>query len=387
MKYSIAARVRGVLLGGIAVLASAGLLIAPTTTSASIVQKAKSCRTANGIKITDAEVCKGLAYYKGKTLTYVEVGSVGGAFDEQADAEIPSLQSYLGATFVGSRYPTGNTIPGQDFLASAVPNGLTIGLLNPLNDASQVVEKVPGINFNPDRMAYLAGIASSAATLVALPSSGITTFSQFMKGIRAGTVRIAEQNSGSVNTVLRALMAAVGGITNPNSTEWVTGYTSEALQVTGLLRGDAPTADLNLDEVCNLLQGNKVVPLATNIVPPVGTNCRKYLTSVPTFVDLAKTYAKTKAQKSLFKTTETLNALTGFPTVTQTGVAGYKVDALRAALQWTYQQSFFKTTLLADGIDPAYVNPVKAKQEYETGVTLAKTIVCYENSSIACSKA
>jgi tripartite-type tricarboxylate transporter receptor subunit TctC len=377
-------RARGVLLAGMVVLASVGTIVAPA--SAATAQKAKSCKTANGIKVTNTEVCKGLAFYKGQTMTFIEPASVGGPFDLQAEAEIPGLQSYLGATINETRITTGNSIPGQDSLAAAPPTGLTIGLLNPLNDASLILENQPGINFNPYRMAYLAGTAPPAVVLQALPSSGITNFSKFLAGAKAGTVRVVTQATGSENTVFRAEMAALGGIKNAGSSQWVTGYTSLTLEITGFLRNDAPTGYLNLSNTCTLLQGNQSVALATNNIPPPGTDCRKYLTGVPTLADLAKTYAKTTTDKTLFKTAETLNDLTGNPTVTQTAVAGDKVDALRAALQWVYQQQSFKSDMLNNGMSPGYISPTAAKQLYETALTLGKTVICYVNSAIACSK-
>src|SRR5665213_2676333 len=120
------------LLSGVAMLSAVSFFIVPSASGVT-TQKARSCTTANGIKVTDAEVCKGLAFYKGTTLDFIEPASVGGPFDLQAEAEIPGLESYLGTTINETRITTGNSVPGQDALASSVPNGLTIGLLNPLN--------------------------------------------------------------------------------------------------------------------------------------------------------------------------------------------------------------------------------------------------------------
>lgn len=134
-----------------------------------------------------------------------------------------------------------------------------------------------------------------------------------------------------------------------------------------------------------MLQGGQAVALATNVVPPPGTNCRKYITSLPTFASIAKTYGKTKAEKKLFATALTLDKLNGYPTVTQTSVSGYKIAALRTALQWTYKTSAFTSLSLADGINPGYVNPVLAKSEYSTAVQLGPSVICYVNSADACS--
>lgn len=376
---------RRVLAAGAVVLGAVGMIAAPAI--ASTAQTSKICHSANGIRITDPLVCQGLAYYKGKTMDFIEPASVGGPFDLQAEAEIPGLQSYLGATIEETRITTGNSIPGQDAIASAASNGLTIGLLNPLNDASLILEKQPGINFNPARMAYLSGTAALPMALQVLPGKGYSNFASWLVAAKSGSMKMVTQATGSENTVFRALAAALGAVKSSTSPAWVTGYTSLTNEITGYLRDDAPVGYLNLSNTCNLLQSSQSIAIMVNSVPQVGTDCRKYLTNVPTIASLAKKYGKTSAEKNLFATVETLNSLTGNPTVTQTSVAGYKIDALRAALKWVYAQSSFKSAMLYDGLSPQYVDPVVAKTLYEDAVKYGKTVICYVNSADACAKA
>jgi hypothetical protein len=241
-----------------------------------------------------------------------------------------------------------------------------------LNDASLILTKTPGINFNPARLAYLSGSGPSPQPLVATPSSGYTNWNQVYAAGKAGTLKILTQTSGTVNTMLRVWMGVLG--IHP---QWISGYSSLNLETTGLLRGDGPMAVIGLSNSCSYLIGNQFVALAVNNVPVVGTNCRKYVTSVPTWKQMAKTYAKTKAQKKLWNTLLDLNAATGTPTVTQTGVAGYKIAALRAALKWVYAQPSFIQTNLLDGINPTYVNPVVAKTDYLNTIKYGQPVVCY----------
>jgi hypothetical protein len=155
--------------------------------------------------------------------------------------------------------------------------------------------------------------------------------------------------------------------------------------VAGLIRGDGDTAILPLASACPLLDSGEVVALAANVVPVVGTDCRKYLASVPTIADLAKTYGKNKKAKSLFSAATPLLGASGVPTATQTSVAGYKVDALRTALAWVYKQSSFKIQMETSGVNPKYVDPVKAKLQYETGVTDGTKIACYLAPGFTCT--
>lgn len=333
----------------------------------------KSCRTANGIKVTNASICKGLAFYKGKTMTFVDIGSIGGPFDDPGIALQPLLNKYLGVTVDISPFPSGNSIPGQDFLAHATPTGLTFGMLNPLNDIQDILTGQPGINFNPARLAYLVQNGPNASPLLAASGSGYTKLSQLVSASKAGTLKMLTQNTGTLNTIQRAWMGVLG--LHP---KYIAAYASLASEEQGLVRGDGPLGVFDLSLACGLLQQGKAIAVATTVVPPVGTNCRKYLLGVPTMAQTEKLYPpKTKAQKVQWSTLLTLFSVTGNPTVTQTSVAGYKIQALRAAMQWAYAQPSYKATMLNFGQNPTYRSPVQAKLAYEKALRLGHSVVCY----------
>ncbi len=369
-----------------AFICCAGAFALPIASSASTAQSSKSsCTTANGIKIKgDALACAGIAFYRGKTIQLISPGSVGGQSDVQEQAMIPALEAYLGVNIIETRITTGASVPGMDAIASAAPDGLTMGLLNPIAAATDVLENAPGINFNPYREAYLAGTGPSTMDFLTLPNSGVTTFAQFLAAAKAGTARVTWL-TGLVGTILRALFGALGAITNPNSSQWVTGYSNQAAETTGLLRGDAPFGMLSLVTTCSLLQNNQVVPLMTNVVPTLGTNCRKQMLTVPTFATLQKQYAKTRAQRQLFAVVEALDNASGYPMVTQGKVSNYKVAALRDAFAWVYKQPSFITVAQAGGIATKYVNPVTAKDYYNQVLIQGKKVICYVISTVACS--
>jgi hypothetical protein len=349
-------------------------LALPLGASASNANKStKNCTSANGVKIrNNALVCQGLAFYRGQTMTIYNIASIGGPFDDLDITAQPFLQQFLGVTANITSITTGNSIPGQDALASSTPNGLTIGVLNPLNDASLILEKTPGINFNPARMVYLAATGPSPQPLIATPSSGYTTFNAVIAASKAGTLKTLTQNTGTANTLLRAWFGVMG--LKPT---WVTGYTSLSNEVTGLVRGDGPMAMVTLSNSCSLLQANQAVAIATNSVPPLGTNCRKYLTGIPSFKSLAKQYGTTRATKKLWSTILALDAASGTPFVTQTSVPGYKTAALRAAMQWMFKQTGFITQMESFGLNPTYTDPVVAKTDYQTTVALGSSVICY----------
>jgi len=356
-----------------------GLMASPVSAAmhSNSASNSKTCRTANGIRIKDAGICKGLAFYAGKTMTFVDIGSIGGPFYDPGVALQPLFKQYLGVNLVISPYPIGNSIPGQDALARALPDGLTIGMLNPLNDIQDILTHVPGINFNPARMAYLVQNGPNASPLIASSSSGYTNFGQVVAASKAGTLKMLTQNTGTLNTVQRTWMGVLG--LHP---KYISGYASLGQEVQGLIRGDGPMGIFDLSLACGVLQQGKAVVLATSIVPPVGTNCRKYLTNVPTLKESEKLYPpKTKLQKIQWNTLLSLFAVTGNPTVTQTSVAGYKVQTLRAAMKWAYAQQSYSSSMLNFGQNPTYHNPVQAKQAYESALKLGARVVCFIQGS------
>lgn len=348
-----------------------GLLAAPVT--AATHHSAKTCRSANGVKVTNALVCKGLAFYKGKTMTYINVGSIGGPFDDPGIAMQPYLEKYLGVSYQITSYPTGNTIPGQDQIAHATPDGLTIGPLNQLNDVSDILTNTPGINFNPARLAYLIQAGVNASPFLAKSGSGITNFKQLFTLSKAGKLKVLSEQTGTLTTILRILMGTLG--LNP---QYVTGYSKLADEVQGFIRGDAPLGLFDMSLVCGLMQSNQAVALATNVVPPAGTKCRSNVANAPTYKDLEKMFPpKTKKQKQQWISLNALVQASGTPIVTQTSVPAYKVATLRAALQWTFKQPGFRTTMLNFGLNPTPGNPVKAKKNYQQLLSYGKSILCY----------
>ena len=361
----------------LSLFALVGLLAAPVSATVRGATKhpaAKSCRTQNGIRITDPQVCRGLAFYNGKTMTFVDIGSIGGPFDVPGIALQPFLKEYLRATVNISPFPSGNSIPGQDFLAHATPNGLTFGMLNPLNDIQQILTHQPGINFNPARLAFLGQNGLSASPLIAMNGTGYTNFAQMVSASKAGTLNVLTQNTGTLNTLLRIWLGVIG--LHPH---YIAGYAKLADEVQGLIRNDGPIGLLDLSLACPLLEQGKAVVLAELAVPPPGTSCRSFLAKAPTIQQLQKKYPpKTAKLKTEWNTLFSLVSLAANPLVTQTAVPGWKIATLRAAIKWSYSQQAFKTQMLGFGQNPTYGNPVKAKTAYLQALKLGPSVICFD---------
>jgi tripartite-type tricarboxylate transporter receptor subunit TctC len=302
---------------------------------------------------------KGLAFYKGKTLTIIEPGATGAIFDLIARTEATYLGQYLHATVNVEDVTTGNTISGQDDTAGANPDGLTLGLLNLGNDASLALTHTPGLNFNPSRLAFIAASAPSTSLMIASKSSPYTDFKSLVK---ASSPTVLMENTGTVDVLTSSLLGILG-----SSPHYVTGYTSIGSYVQGFVRGDGPVMMTNLASTGPLVAGGTARALAVTSVPPVGTLYRQYVSSVPTFAQLEKQFPpKTTKQQKEWAALNAFFGATSTPLVTQTAVPGYKVDALRAAAVWMFKQSSFQSKMLGNGQNPKYVDPVTAKTDYST---------------------
>jgi hypothetical protein len=226
-------------------------------------------------------------------------------------------------------------------------------------------------------MSFIGATGISGSALVASSASGITSFSQLLADAKAGTLKELYE-AGSLGGIQQIWMGVMG-----IKTSYVSGYASQASEVTGLLRGDGPIGFFNNSLVCPLLQANNVIMLASLGVPPLGTECRKYYANAPTIKQIERQYPpKTAKQKAEWSTMLDLIGLLANPIVTQTSVPSWKLDTLRAAVTWAYKQPVFRSTMFNGGQNPTLLNPVQAKTIYIDGLRRGSTVICYINASL-----
>ncbi len=96
------------LIGAFLALCCGGLLLLPAVGSA-----------ASTTAKQPTALQKGLAFYKGKTVTFIIPSAVGGSVDQLGRDVGAEMGQYLHATFNYENIPTGNLIPGQDTLAAS----------------------------------------------------------------------------------------------------------------------------------------------------------------------------------------------------------------------------------------------------------------------------
>lgn len=330
----------------------------PASAATNSASKSKSCKSSNGLNITSSEICKGLAYFRGQTVTIIAPGPPAGQFDDTAASIQPFLGSFLGATVNILMSPTGNTITGQDAAEAAPPTGQTVGMLNLLADASDVLTNQPGLNFNPKRVATLEGTGATPSVLVSSPGSPYTSFASLVAS--KTPISMLTVTSGSVNTIYRAWMGALG-----IDVHFISGYSNAAIDVSGLVRGDGPVTYSGLTNLGSFIAGGQARPLAINTPVPVGTMYRKYVDNLPTIAATLKQYGpKTKSAQKVISAMEAANSIGGPAYFYQTKVPQDRVLAMEAAMAWGMHQSAYKTSMLNDDLNPKIYSPAQVKASY-----------------------
>src|SRR6185437_9548404 len=163
--------------------------------------------------------------------------------------------------------PQANTVTGQDQTESATADGLTVGWLNTVGDIQETATKTPGLNFNPERVAFIGSTAPNTTVWVVSSNAGacpLRTWQALEKQTTPSSpVTLISQTQGTSFTFGMLSRFAFG-----ISERVITGYPNTASIVAGFVRGDGCTALLGLSSAGPLLQAGKADVLAFDNPPP-----------------------------------------------------------------------------------------------------------------------
>lgn len=324
-------------------------------------------------------VQKGLAFYKGKTILVIDSGTVGGAYDLYARVIMPYIAQYLHASYEVEDVSEADGLPGQDQAASAPPTGLTAGVFQLFSSISKQIAGAQGLNFNVERLAWIAGDGLSTNVLAASSSSGISNISQLIADSKSGAasnkpVKMIISTTGSLASALPRALFGLLGI----NVEYLTGYSNVGAEASGLVRGDGQVTFIASSTLGPLIAGGQAKAIAITGKIPISTKYRSVEDVAPTFAQILKEYPpKTKANKILALALDDITSLPSGLLALQTGVAGYKIDAMRAAAAWAEKQPNFRSQMLADSLNPIVYNPVAAKSAFISSLKKEKGLGCY----------
>ncbi|MGH9917289.1 MAG: hypothetical protein ACRD6W_00225, partial [Nitrososphaerales archaeon] len=232
-------------------------------------------------------VQRGKNYYRGKTITLVSPDKPGGGFDQWSRLVAPALGAYLHATVNVSNIPAGNTIAGQDDVAKAKANGLTVGWVNAGPDIEDTILKLPALNFNPVREAFLGATAPGQTAILVLNTSACAKYDSFAS-------LIENSKSSPVSEVLQTAGTGTFFILMVNEAFGIhyralTGYASTADQVQGFTRGDGCLTEMPAATAAPLVTAGKARALALSVPLQKVAAINKDFTGVRSIAQEAKT--------------------------------------------------------------------------------------------------
>jgi tripartite-type tricarboxylate transporter receptor subunit TctC len=342
------------------------------------VALAASACGSNSTKPSAATTSTGpdLTYFKGKTITLIAPDNPGGSFDQWSRLIAPAMSTYLHATVNVENIPPGNTVVGQNTLASSAPNGLTIGWLNAIEDVSfSITGGSSGLNFNPVKEDMIAAPGQNISVWVTDPSSSYTSWKSIVDSrTPVGTLDVT---SGTADLYLRAIYGAYGV-----NAKIITGYESSKLLAAGFLRHDAPVAEEEFTVFSDAISAHEARPVLITTPASASDPGTKSLLKVPTIADVAKDDPpKTAKEKAALQEVISLVNLPGNILTAPRGTPAGELAALEAAAHYALNSSSVKAQAATEGLTPGYFSGQACLLGYKSALTHIDLLKPYMSSS------
>ena len=358
-------RSRGVVMSAI----TAGALLAACGSSAA---KSSSSSTASGPATTSGSssaVASALSYFKGKTITLIAPDGPGGDYDLYARILAPAFGQYLGATVNVENVPGGGTVVGGNQIASAAPNGLTLGLFSVGGDEASVIENHPGQNFTLTKLSWIGQPGTSPSVFLTQPNSSVTSFAQLLT--TKTPINVVDIRNGTGDMLDRVVL---GAFKIPN--KLLTGFTSVATLKQGFLAHDGQFLFENLPPFKALIQGNQAKPLLVTS-PAVGV-LSGLVAGVPTLSSELSKVSLSSAQQAAVKEAVSLATL-AFDMGGPPGIPSARLTVLRDAFNAavTNSATLAQATKESEPIDP--INGATVATDVAAAVSQGPSIATYLN--------
>lgn len=226
-----------------------------------------------------ASADSGKSYCAGRTVTFLAPDDPGGNSDLQLRVLAPVISKILGCTIHVTDSPQGDTVVGQDLVAHAAPDGLTVGYLQVSKDVYNEGVGKKTIDFKADSVQFLASTAGTPNVIITAPNSPYRTFQDIVNS--KTPVKILS-SGGSGGMTITMLLAAYG-----KKADLVNGYSSSADLVQGFLRGDGLVTNSALSALSTIITDGKARAILMDAAPPPGPLADQ-LKNVPIYDDLLK---------------------------------------------------------------------------------------------------
>lgn len=314
---------------------------------------------------------KGMQFYRGKTLLIIAPSPPGGSFDEWARTVAPAVGVFLHATVQVENISGAGTILGEDRMVASAADGLTIGEINPTNDATAILTGNPGVNFNPARLPLIAGAKRPPNCIDTSASSPYANFGDVVHS----TTPVAELSSvnGSDYDGIKLLNEAF----NINHT-LLSAYASPTSELQGFERGDGVMIDQAPSLVGSYIVAGKARCIIALHPAAAGGEFAKVEIGVPTLAQVAKMYPpKTRAAKDALAALEALYSGTNVIFAAPPGTPTDRLDALRAAFQFSMTNKATEKQALSLANSPGWLSGPVCKATYQNLFKVLKPVITY----------
>lgn len=321
---------------------------------------------------------QGLSFYRGKTITFIAPDKPGGGFDQNTRVYAPYLGHYLHANVNVVNVPAGNTVAGQNQLASSKPNGLTVGWLNAGPDVEDTILGLPGLTFDPAKLDMLGGTApttDAVASLVSPTCNQWTSWATLVQNSSAqNPVTELIQTTGTTTFVL----VLADGVFNVHATT-IPGYASSADLLQGFLRGDGCVVIDPVSTIGPLVKAGEARPLLLNVKLQRSNVYVKYFAKTPTIAEAEQQFASS-ITTPLQKTGERAlagAALSARGFIAPNGTPAAQTAALTAAFRSASLNAGIQAQLINEGSPTGYQSPAIVRSTYASFLSAAKGVGAY----------
>lgn len=174
-----------------------------------------------------------VAFYNGKTVTFVVATAAGGGYDTYARQIAPYIQKYLpGSTVIVKNSPGAGHIIGANEVYAAKPDGLTFGTFNTALIFSQIVG-AQGIQFDLTKYSWIAKLSSDNRVLLMGAKTPYKTFDDAVKASATTPVVLSSAGVSSASNIDALLLQQAMGL----KVKMIAGYTGNDSDL-AILRGE-----------------------------------------------------------------------------------------------------------------------------------------------------
>ncbi|WP_206812842.1 Bug family tripartite tricarboxylate transporter substrate binding protein [Paradesulfitobacterium ferrireducens] len=298
-----------------------------------------------------------LAFYNGKTVTFVVATKAGGGYDSYGRLIAPFLQKYLpGSTVIVKNVPGAGHIIGANEIYNAKPDGLTLGTFNKGLIMSQIAG-MEGIKFDLNKFNWLGDASTESRVLIVGTKSPYHSIDDLKKASEEIKMATAGVGSASHNDAL--MLSNIFGF----KVKLISGYAGQEADL-AMMRGEVVGQVGAFDSMRNMIENKEARALVI-----IGKEKIPELPDVPLLSDIGP--ADKKALTELMNS----QAWLARPLATTPGIPEGRLKVLREAMKKALTDPELLQKAKQANLPVTYVTPEEVTQTVSTALNQPPEIV------------